>query len=226
MSRPVLVVATRNAHKLAEIRAVLADLDVHIHGASAFPGCPEVVEDRATLEGNAEKKAREVAAFTGLLTLADDTGLEVAALGGEPGVLSARWAGEGCTFADNNRKLLRLLESVPDPERTAVFRCVLALAEPAGAVGGSQRTPAATPPDRPPRAGIELFEGRIEGRIARAPSGSGGFGYDPVFLIPSEGCTMAELSPERKNQVSHRARALHAVRHALELRLRTPDRRV
>jgi XTP/dITP diphosphohydrolase len=222
----VLVVATRNAHKLAEIRAVLADLDVHVHGASTFPGCPDVVEDRDTLEGNAEKKAREVAAFTGLLTLADDTGLEVAALDGQPGVFSARWAGEGCTFADNNRKLLRLMESVPDPERTAVFRCVLALAEPAGALRGGPTPPVGTPPDRQPHAGIQLFEGRIEGRIARAPSGSGGFGYDPVFLIPSEGCTMADLSPERKNQISHRARALHAMRQALERRLRAPDRRV
>jgi XTP/dITP diphosphohydrolase len=155
-----------------------------------------------------------VAAFTGRMTLADDTGLEVSALGGQPGVFSARWAGEGCTFADNNRKLLYALESVDDPHRTAIFRCVLALVEPEPAVGAVEFA-------HPAR--LELFEGRIEGRIARTPSGSGGFGYDPVFYIPSEGCTMAELPAERKNQISHRARALHALQRALQARLRGPD---
>lgn len=223
MSRPCLVVATRNVHKLREINAILADLEVTVRGAAEFSGCPEVVEDGDTLEANAEKKAREVAAFTGLLTLADDTGLEVEALDGAPGVYSARWAGEGCSFEDNNRKLLEALRGVPDAARAAHFRCVVALAEPewgpappcddlAGQTGVRATTPH--------RGRLELFEGRIEGRIAHEAKGTDGFGYDPVFFIPSENCTLAELPPERKNQISHRAHALLATRRALEQRLR------
>jgi XTP/dITP diphosphohydrolase len=223
MSRPRLVIATRNPHKLSEIRAVLADLDLQMQGADEFPGCPEVEEDGDTLEANAEKKAREVASYTGLLTLADDSGLEVEALRGAPGVYSARYAGAGCSFADNNHKLLdALTDKRIDAERLARFRCVMALVDPAwgpayadaGTRGPAEFAPRKTHPGR-----LEMFEGRIDGVIAREPQGAEGFGYDPVFFIPAEGCTMAELSTEQKNRISHRAQALKAVRAALLRRL-------
>ena len=153
-------------------------------------GLPEVVEDRPTLEGNAEKKAVETALASGAWALADDTGLEVEALGGAPGVISARWAGPGCTYADNCAKLLRELKGVPAPKRGAAFRTVMALSDPSG------------------RA--ERVEGRLDGAIAEKESGSGGFCYDPLFLLP-DGRTLAELGPDEKNGVSHRGRALRAI---------------
>ena len=223
MSRPRLVIATRNAHKLQEIRAVLGDLDLQIHGANEFEGCPGVVEDGETLEQNAEKKAREVCAYTGLLTLADDSGLEVDALHGAPGIYSARYAGENCSFEDNNNKLLDAMADIADEEqRSAHFRCVMALVDPAwgpayadaGTLGPAEFAPRQTHPGR-----LEMFEGRVDGRIARQASGEAGFGYDPVFYMPQFNNTMAELSAERKNQISHRAHALKAVRAALERRL-------
>jgi XTP/dITP diphosphohydrolase len=194
-----LCIATRNLHKLDEIRRILGDLEVQLRSCLDFPSCPDVVEDGATLEENAAKKAREVCEHTGLLTLADDTGLEVDALDGAPGVYSARWAGPGCTYADNNRKLLHAMAAVPESRRTARFRCVMALAHPSSA----------GPPD--------LFEGRIEGHIGWEARGDGGFGYDPVFVVAETGSTLAELSREQKNRISHRARALAAVRQALVL---------
>lgn len=212
MSRRVLVVATNNPHKLVEIQAVLADLDVELRSCADYPSCPEVVEDGDTLEANAAKKAREIRAFTGEWTLADDTGLEVDALDGAPGAYSARWSGPGCTYDDNNAKLLRELDEVPEAQRTARFRCVMALA-----------IPAARRDDAAEAAGadefLRLFEGRIEGRIATRRHGAGGFGYDPLFLVPEEGCTLAELSPAHKNRISHRARALRALRSVLALEL-------
>jgi XTP/dITP diphosphohydrolase len=223
VSRPRLVIATRNRHKLGEIRAVLGDLPLEIHSAADFPGCPEVVEDGATLEANAEKKAREVASWTGLLTLGDDSGLEVMALDGAPGVISARYAGEDCTYEDNNTKLLRELASVPDAAgRAAHFRCVMALVDPAWGPANEDAGIAA-PADFEPRkthpGRLELFEGRIEGTITQEPRGSAGFGYDPLFYVPHLERTLAELSAEEKNLVSHRAHALKAVRAALERRL-------
>ena len=216
MNHP-LCVASRNAHKLLEIRAVLADLGLEITSPADHPGCTEVEEDAPTLEGNAEKKARHVAACTGLPSLADDTGLEVDALNGAPGVYSARYAGPQCSFADNNRKLLRELESVPPEKRTAHFRCVIAIARP---LPGSEsldfeaRVRACT---------VSLHEGRLEGRIVDEPRGDNGFGYDPVFYIPDLGRTLAELTLEEKNRVSHRARALSAARAALVASLRAPS---
>lgn len=202
-----LVVATRNPHKLTEIRAVLADLDYEITSAADHPEAPEVEEDAPTLEGNAEKKARWVAAATGLLALADDTGLEVDALGGAPGVYSARWAGPQCSYADNNAKLLRELAALPAAPRTAHFRCVIALATPGAAAGSFESRAAA--------CCVTLHEGRVEGRILEAPRGGQGFGYDPVFWLPECGRTLAELSLAEKNRTSHRARALAAARAAL-----------
>jgi XTP/dITP diphosphohydrolase len=204
-----LVLATRNRHKIEEIRAVLADLGFELSSAADHPGVPEVEEDAATLEGNAEKKARWVCAATGLRALADDTGLEVDALCGAPGVISARWAGEGCSYADNNAKLLRELTGVAPERRSARFRCVIAIATP---------PPAGDTGDFAARVGacrVTLHEGRIEGRIADAPRGAHGFGYDPVFWIPELGRTLAELDAAEKNRTSHRARALAAARAAL-----------
>ena len=193
-----IVVATRNPHKLSEVRAILADAGVRVRGLGDFEGVPEVVEDRDTFEGNAAKKAEEVARATGRTTLADDSGLVVEALGGEPGVLSARYAGRDGDHAANNAKLLAelaKLEVVDDGKRAARFVCVIALAR----IG------------RPTR----LFRGETRGHIARGPKGRGGFGYDPVFESDDLGVTFAEADPPRKNAVSHRGRALAAFVGAL-----------
>ncbi len=184
---PRLLLATRNQHKIRELARLLPE-GVELAGLDAFPEILETVEDQPTLEGNAAKKAREAASGSGLWALADDTGLEVEALGGSPGVLSARYAGPGCTYAENNRKLLAAMAGVPEGRRRAVFRTVMALSSPQG------RT--------------LLEEGRLEGEIARAPAGENGFGYDPVFRVPGLGRTLAELSLEEKNALSHRFRAL------------------
>jgi XTP/dITP diphosphohydrolase len=185
-----LVLATRNAHKAAEISRLLDGSGVVCGSLDLFPGMGEVVEDRATLEGNAAKKAVETAAHCGIWALADDTGLEVAALGGAPGVYSARWAGPGCTYADNCRKLERELTGVCAARRGARFRTVMALSSPDGRV--------------------ESAEGALEGAIAISPRGAGGFGYDSLFQLP-DGRTLAELSEDDKNAISHRGRALRAI---------------
>lgn len=186
-----LLLATGNAHKAREMREILGHLPVELATLADLPGIPEVVEDGKTLEQNAVKKAIGPALASGLWTLADDTGLEVAALDGRPGVYSARYAGPGCDFAANCAKLLDEMRSVPGPRRSAVFRTIVALASPEGLV--------------------QYREGRLEGRISLAPSGANGFGYDPVFYIPDEGRTLAELSNEEKNRLSHRAQGLQAI---------------
>ncbi|HVE11894.1 MAG TPA: XTP/dITP diphosphatase [Elusimicrobiota bacterium] len=196
MARARLLVATRNEHKVQEIRSILAGVAVELATLKEFPGVPEVVEDGATLEDNARKKAVETAKASGLWSLADDTGLEVAALDGAPGVRSARYAGEGCSYDDNNRKLLAALAGVPAAGRGAAFRCVIALASPDGKV--------------------RLAQGRLDGRIAEERSGAGGFGYDPLFFVPEFGRTLADLTPAQKNAASHRARALAAARPMIE----------
>ncbi len=187
-----LILATRNVHKIEELSAMLSDLNVEILSFRDFPDLPEVVEDGETLEDNAVKKAMEVSQATGLPALADDTGLEVAALGGAPGVISARYAGEACSYDDNNRKLMSELESVPDEERKAAFRCVVALAVPSGEVA--------------------TVEGRTDGVILREPRGDMGFGYDPIFLPNGHTLSYAEMSQDEKNTVSHRGRALEKAR--------------
>lgn len=174
---------------------MLSDLNVEILSSRDFPDLPEVVEDGETLEDNAIKKAKEISQATGLPALADDTGLEVAALGGAPGVISARYAGEACSYDDNNRKLLTELESVPDEERGAVFRCVIALATSSGEV--------------------TTVEGRTDGIILREPRGGAGFGYDPIFLPNGHARSYAEMSQDEKNAVSHRGRALEAARELI-----------
>jgi XTP/dITP diphosphohydrolase len=185
-----LVLATRNAHKVAEISRLLEGSGVACETLDAHPGVAEVVEDRPTIEGNAGKKAAETARACGTWALADDTGLEVDALDGAPGVISARWAGPGCTYADNCAKLLRELSGVPPERRQARFRTVMALADPEGRV--------------------ETAEGRLDGTVTESPRGDGGFGYDPVFALP-DGRTLAELAPDEKNALSHRGRALRAI---------------
>lgn len=171
---------------------MLADLPLAIRSLAEFPGAPDVVEDGATYRENALKKAWSAAKFTGMPALADDTGLEVDALGGQPGLYAARFAGEGCTFQDNVRKLLLLLEGVPSERRGARFVCVIALVEP----GGRE----------------QVVEGELRGWISESQAGGGGFGYDPVFYVPEAGRTLAELTAEEKNRVSHRRRALDRAR--------------
>ena len=199
---PVLtiVLATSNEGKVAELRALLADLPIQLLTTLDVMGEPlALVEDGDTFEANAIKKARAVCHATRLLSLADDSGLEVDALGGRPGVRSARFAHDRATDAENNAALLRALEeSDGDAERRAHFRCVLALANPWS------------------NEDVRIAEGRVDGIIARDPRGSGGFGYDPLFLaVEAEGRAMAELSEAEKNAISHRARAARAMRPVL-----------
>ena len=194
----MIVVATRNQGKLVEIRALLADLD----GARVLAidevgvPVPEVEEDGATFRDNALKKARVVAQATGMIALADDSGLEVDALDGLPGVRSARYAGERASDGANNAKLLSALAEVPRGQRGARFRTVVALVDPAGGEP-------------------ETAEGTCEGAILEAPRGDGGFGYDPLFWCPELGSTFAEATREAKSSVSHRGRALRALAPAL-----------
>ncbi|HEY0988266.1 MAG TPA: non-canonical purine NTP pyrophosphatase [Kofleriaceae bacterium] len=200
MSRP-LVFATRNAGKLVELRQLLPELDVlGIDEAAARlrRTIPEVVEDADTFAGNAARKAREVSAATGFPALADDSGLEVDALGGAPGVWSARYAGTAGDAA-NNAKLLVALRDVPPERRTARFRAVLALADVSGPLDDA----------------VITAEGVCEGVVLDAPRGTGGFGYDPLFLVPEIGQTFAELGVGPTGERSHRARAMQAMRPQL-----------
>ena len=200
-ARP-LVFATRNHGKLVELRALLSGCDVlSIDDAARRRGrpIPDVVEDADTFAGNAIKKAREVSRVTGLPALADDSGLEVDALGGAPGVYSARYAGDAHDDAANNAKLLAALADVPAERRTARFRAVLALADVSGPLGTEVLT----------------ADGTCEGVILDAPRGSGGFGYDPLFFAPELGQTFAEAGVGPKSDLSHRARAMKAIKPRL-----------
>jgi len=186
-----ILLATRNPDKVRELAALLGDLGIHLRTLADFPAAPEVKEDGATCEANARKKAMEIASATGVPSVADDTGLEVDALGGRPGVFAARYAGEGATYEDNCRKLLKELNGVPPARRTARFITVAALALP----GGHCR----------------VVTGTLVGLIAEACAGSGGFGYDPLFFVPELGRTLAELTAEEKNRISHRAHAFRSM---------------
>ncbi len=194
-----LLFATRNRGKVAELRELLAELGVVIMSLDELPEMPpEVMEDATTFAGNAAKKAREYSAATGLPALADDSGLEVDALDGAPGVWSARYAGAGATDASNNAKLLAALASAPEP-RTARFRSALALADVRGKLGDD----------------VIVCEGACEGQILREGRGSGGFGYDPLFWVPELGATFAELGLGSKNDRSHRAAAMRRMKPQL-----------
>jgi len=196
------VFATRNPGKLVELRQLLPGAAVlGIDEAAARLGrpIPEVDEDRGTFAGNAAKKAREVSGATGLPALADDSGLEVDALGGAPGVWSARYAGPGADDAANNARLLAALAGVPAARRTARFRSVLALADVTGPLGDA----------------VITADGACDGVVLDAPRGTGGFGYDPLFLVPGLGQTFAELGVGTKGELSHRARAMQAIKPRL-----------
>jgi XTP/dITP diphosphohydrolase len=208
-----MVVATNNVGKLAEFRELLADLPVDLLGlADVVPEMPAVVEDGVTFEENATKKARAVADAALMLTLADDSGLEVDALQGAPGVRSARYAGERATDAENNAALLRAIEEVPEEARTARFRCVLCLVDPWEPGGPSTTT----------------VTGTCEGSIARSGRGAGGFGYDPLFVVSGGTRTLAEFSDSEKNAISHRGNAVRVLRPRLrailEERAQTAER--
>ena len=186
-----LLIATTNPGKRAEIESILKRYSLWIISLNDLSSYPTVVEDGVTFEENALKKARMLAEFSGRVTLADDSGLEVDALGGAPGIHSARCGGEEADDIRNNQKLLRALAGVPEDERTARFVCVLALCAPPAFGGGEW-----------------LFRGECAGRIAFAPRGENGFGYDPLFWYPPLSLTFAELDREAKSRVSHRGRAL------------------
>jgi XTP/dITP diphosphohydrolase len=166
---------------------LLGNLGIQIRTLADFPAAPEVEEDGATCEANAIKKAKEIARATGIPAVADDTGLEVDALGGRPGVHAARYAGEHATYEDNCRKLLKEMAGVPRSKRSAKFLTVAAIALPGG--------------------GVQVVQGILRGLITEEPFGAHGFGYDPVFQVPELGKTLAELTPAEKNRISHRAKA-------------------
>jgi XTP/dITP diphosphohydrolase len=189
------LIATTNPGKMHEFRELLAGLAARLVSPADLGLNGDVAETGETYEQNARLKADALASASGLITLGDDSGLEVAALGGAPGLFSHRYAGPGATDADRRRKLLDALKLV-EPPRAAQFVCALAVARP----GGETR----------------VFEGITHGEIALEERGSGGFGYDPIFYLPRQSATMAELPPELKNQLSHRARAVQAARGYLE----------
>lgn len=191
-----LLLATTNVGKLRELQAVLEGLQVDVTTLAQHPDLPEPVEDADTFEENARKKALYYAVRTHGWALADDSGLEVDALGGEPGVHSARYAGPACDAAANNDKLIRALAGLPLEKRTARFRCVVALARP-GEV-------------------VDIATGAVEGIIVDEPKGTNGFGYDPHFFVPEFRMTTAQMPPEQKNRISHRGKALLAIRPVIE----------
>lgn len=194
-----LVLATKNRGKIGELRALLAGLPIDVRSVDdVVPGLPPVVEDGATFEDNALLKAKAVAEATQLVSLADDSGLEVEALGGRPGVRSARFAGESATDAENNAALLTALAEIEgDEARRARFRCVMVIVDPFS------------------EAGHLTADGRCDGTIAGAPRGTGGFGYDPLFVVDGTGKAMAELDEDEKNRISHRGKAALTVREHL-----------
>lgn len=191
----ILVIGTGNRHKVREIAPLLAGLPIALRAAGEYgPFQPE--ENGSTAEENALIKARTAWELSGEWAIADDTGLQIHALGGRPGIHAARYAGPRCDFDENIRKVLSEMENVPDEKRAATFFCVIALCR-------SAHEPL-------------IFRGECRGRIGRERRGSGGFGYDPIFLLDGMDKTFAELSAEEKNRLSHRARAVSAFRRTLE----------
>lgn len=190
-----IVLATENQGKIKEIKAMLKGLDLQILTLQDFPNLPKIVEDGETFKENAIKKAKEIADFTSRVALADDSGLEVEALNNAPGVYSARFAGEKAKDLENNKKLLALLKGLPLVRRKARFVCVIAIAEPDGKVYATK--------------------GELKGLIALRPAGKYGFGYDPIFFLPQYKKTVAQISAEDKDRISHRSKALKAAKKIL-----------
>lgn len=195
MSELDLVIASKNQNKIRELKELLADLPITVQSVDQVMELPDIVEDGPTFKANAIKKAVETAKATGLLTLADDSGLEVEYLNGEPGVFSSRYAGVAGDDQLNNKKLLHKLRDVPWEKRDAWFKCVIALATPDGQV--------------------DICEGKCSGKIGYHAKGEYGFGYDPLFVISKYDKTFAEISPEIKNQISHRGKALSQLKKIL-----------
>ncbi|MDI6777429.1 MAG: XTP/dITP diphosphatase [Syntrophales bacterium] len=191
-----MVFASKNNGKIKEIKAMLEGLPVVLLSLNDYKDIPDIIEDGKTFLENALKKARIVSEFTGEMALADDSGLEVDYLGGEPGIYSSRYSGKNATDESNIQKLLENLRGVPPEKRGASFRCVLVLYRPEGT--------------------FESFEGELRGQIHDKPVGEGGFGYDPVFFLPERGITVAQLLPEVKNMISHRAQAFHQLKKSLK----------
>ena len=183
-----LIIATSNKHKLREFKELLQEFPFTILSLADFPHLPPIVEDGKTFYENALKKATTVAQLTGKLTVADDSGIEVEALGGKPGIISARFAGKGASDDENNAKLLKDIKGVPPDKRDACFKCVLVIA--------------------PAEGKTAFVEGECKGTIIHEPRGEHGFGYDPLFLVPEYNKTFSEITPEEKNKISHRSRAL------------------
>ena len=196
LNKGKILLATRNKAKVKEYSKLLHGIPYEIVSLEGVGISQDVDESGKTFEENASIKAKTYAQMSGLVAIADDSGLEVDALGGEPGVRSARYAGEGATDKERIVYLLKKLEGIPSEQRTARFRCVIAVATPAGEV--------------------KLCEGRCEGVITFAPKGGNGFGYDPVFCLPEREMTMAELSMEEKNKISHRGKAAAKARRLLQ----------
>jgi XTP/dITP diphosphohydrolase len=190
-----VIVATRNKGKIREIRQALKGLGLRIHALSDFSWVPEIEEDGKSFAENALKKARFYSKYFGKLTIADDSGLEVDGLNGLPGVHSARYAGEGASSQENNRKLLREMQGLPISKRGARFKCILVIASPDGK--------------------DVTVEGSCKGRIGFREKGKRGFGYDPLFILPRRGKAMAELSLEEKNRISHRGKALKKLKRLI-----------
>lgn len=192
-----IVFATGNAHKMIEIRQILEDLGMPVISMKEVGVDPEIIEDGTTFEENALIKAREVAKLLpNDIVLADDSGLEVDALNKEPGIYSARYAGENTSYEIKNQLILDRVKDVPEEKRTARFACAVAAVFPDGTE--------------------KVVRENMEGRIAYESAGANGFGYDPIFYLPEYGCTSAELSPENKNAISHRGKALRAMRVVIE----------
>jgi XTP/dITP diphosphohydrolase len=190
-----IVLGTQNRDKLAELKRLMGGFQVDVVSLADFPKMPSVKEDGRTFEANAEKKARVYSKRTKSLVLADDSGLEVNALGGAPGVYSARYAGPKCTYTDNNRKLLSAMSRISWPKRKARFVSVVAVYENGKKIG--------------------TVRGECEGKIGYLEKGSNGFGYDPVFIPKGQGKTYAELPSEKKNALSHRGKALRKAKKLL-----------
>jgi len=191
-----IVLATNNEHKIREIKNILADLRVEILTLKDFPHFPKADETGNTFEENAIIKAKAIYRSTNLPSLADDSGLEVDALDKAPGILSSRFAGEHCSFQDNNRKLLRLMENIPWEKRGAKFVCVVALANDLNH--------------------IVTVKGEVKGIVSFKEKGENGFGYDPIFYLPSLNKTFAQLSLEEKNKISHRAQAFGKAKELIQ----------